>query len=538
MLAPERCTATGMGLQDGIQQAACDALLELRDVAGERYVGQLERHRIVLSVVCGGRLEVPSTITDLGNGTYALAFARLTTGDYTASLGIDGRSIAGSPFSFSVRSKIDVSRTRVFGPGVESHGVQSLCATSFVVEALDVAGQPASARPSVTCSINGRAVDVALRAEQDGHRHVCSYLWALSGLYRVYVALADEPVPGSPFSIEVGPTVDAAKTLVSLGEEATQGNRGLAEIRLRSISGEAVSGLAVEQAKLTVQVVSPSGATEEAFVRASNDSYRARFDQREAGRYRLLVSVGGTALDAVVFRVAQQLDRSTMAADGPALQSGAQSTNELIATVSANDVCGAPFDFDAEPSQVRRRSAACGPCLLNRIPLPLNSLKCASSRLHPERKCRFVLLVGAAFLLSAVFQVTSVWFLIVVLTHSASAKTLAIWFLLIYVAVGAGVGGLRGADTHHSVFLNVASHHRVSRVAQLQREASVSAIVESVGRWSFLFRLWRGFFFFFFLNVRRRILILTAFPLYLVAPSLSRACLAAHNARTRQKRGS
>lgn len=186
---PTKVLCTGDGLLGGILGEQIKTFIDTRRAGpGE------------LTAQCTGPTQVASCeLLDRGDGTFILYITPQESGRHILTITYGGQDIPKSPFIIKVSGKPDPSKVKVFGPGVED-GVLSLFQSRFVCDTRGAgAGQ-------LTVRIRGPKGAFRMETQRETNkdrRILCKYDPTEPGDYRIEVKWSGQPVPGSPFSVNI-----------------------------------------------------------------------------------------------------------------------------------------------------------------------------------------------------------------------------------------------------------------------------------------------------------------------------------------------
>jgi filamin len=151
---------------------------------------------VTASVLTPSGSESPATVSDRGNGSYAIRFVPKEVGDHLISVRFDGIHIPGSPFKVKVGGGESYpGKVKAYGPGLEG-GVAGE-ETYFTVDALR-AGTGA-----LSLSVDGPAkVRMNCTENPDGTYRV-TYHPVIAGDYKITIKFADQNIPKSPYNVTI-----------------------------------------------------------------------------------------------------------------------------------------------------------------------------------------------------------------------------------------------------------------------------------------------------------------------------------------------
>ncbi|KAL8615195.1 hypothetical protein ACOMHN_029211 [Nucella lapillus] len=154
----------------------------------------------------------PANVVPVEDGVYNVSYVPSTEGKCKVDVTYGGTEVPKSPFQMRVIPTVDVSKVKVFGPGVEGTTPASLPA-QFTVDTR------ATEHSFLECFVqrpDGSFIRPAVEDKNDGTYDV-SYTPEDLGVYDVSVKYAGQDVPGAPFHVKATPTGDASKCKIKEG---------------------------------------------------------------------------------------------------------------------------------------------------------------------------------------------------------------------------------------------------------------------------------------------------------------------------------
>lgn len=208
---PNEVQAYGPGLEDGNKSGEkTDFTVDMR-TAGE---GQLD-------VTIEGPQTTPITIKDQANNVVKCEYTPDSPGDYVINVKYGDAHVPNSPFHVSARPSTDPSVVKAYGPGLESGLTTDMWAEFFVDYKKAGDGEP-----QVTVNGPGGGENVEKEQIEDGLQKYRYYIDPdEAGDYKIDIAYADEPIPGSPFNIQVDWKTDPTR-VKAYGPGLEGGNTG------------------------------------------------------------------------------------------------------------------------------------------------------------------------------------------------------------------------------------------------------------------------------------------------------------------------
>ncbi|XP_073773215.1 filamin-B isoform X1 [Danio rerio] len=256
------------------------------------------------------------------NNHIGISFIPREVGEHLVSIRKNGRHVPNSPISITVvQSEIgDAGRVKVFGTGLQEG--QTFQMADFTVDTRE------AGYGGLALSIEGPSkVDIQTEDMEDGTCGV-SYCPTEPGTYIVSIRFAEEHVPGSPFSVKVTGEGRIRESISRRQKAASVSSVGsVCDLNLKIPE--------VDISDVTAQVISPSGATEEAdLVSVGNQTYCVRFVPQETGVHLVNVRYRGQHVPGSPFQFTV----------GPLGEGGAQKVRAAGPGLEKADVCE-PAEF-------------------------------------------------------------------------------------------------------------------------------------------------------------------------------------------------
>ncbi|XP_065067168.1 filamin-A-like isoform X4 [Rhopilema esculentum] len=269
-------------------------------------------------------VEDPADVMEAGRDQYTIRFIPRETGEHKVNVKHRGRHIPGSPFKVYVDAPSGGAKAcKAFGLGLTKAVAGEPC--KFTVNTKD------AGPGGLAVAVEGPAkADIQCHDNGDG---TCDITWypVEPGEYTVHIRFADEPIPDSPFTVNVvAPGEGAAMSMAKFKEQVLRvGQQASFAVRMKGKDG-----------KLTASVQSPSGAELEcSVVEIEKDNFAVRFVPKELGEHRVNVFLDGHHIPGSPFKVRVggiDGDPSKVRAYGPGLRAGVVNL-EAEFTVNALD---------------------------------------------------------------------------------------------------------------------------------------------------------------------------------------------------------
>ncbi|CAI5447621.1 unnamed protein product [Caenorhabditis angaria] len=216
---------------------------------------------------------LPFGAREVTPGIFEYNFTPLTPVKHNVDVSVGGVSVPGAPYGIKVIEPVDVSKLRIYGPGVDGP-VYSKEATRFTIDATQAG--PGAVEVALTDGL-GENVDLDVLNNQDGSFTV-KYTAQRPGAYQLNVVFAGEEI--SPIAINVKPNVDVSGIRVDGLENAVVTVNVEKEIHVFTTDGE----------NTRIVITSPSGRVVEAIIESTPTGFRVRFTPSEIGNYRIDVT--------------------------------------------------------------------------------------------------------------------------------------------------------------------------------------------------------------------------------------------------------
>ncbi|WKY06847.1 hypothetical protein Q1695_006771 [Nippostrongylus brasiliensis] len=216
---------------------------------------------------------VPVNALQVNPGIYGYSFVPKRGGKHHVSATLNGVAVPGAPYTVNLREPVDVSKLRIFGPGVDGP-VKSKEPTHFTIDAKQ-AGPGAVEVALVDKS--GRAVAIDVLDNNDGSFTV-KYTAPKPGAYQLNVVFAGAQVP--PIEINVEPQVDTSGIKVTGLENAIVTVNCEQEVHVFTPDGD----------NTRIVITSPSGSVVEAIIESTDTGFRVWFTPSEIGDYSISVT--------------------------------------------------------------------------------------------------------------------------------------------------------------------------------------------------------------------------------------------------------
>lgn len=199
---PEKVQVTGAGIKEsGVVQGK-----ETEFMVDAKEGGKAPLEATVMDT---SYEEVPVNIKDNKDGTFKCDYKPENTDRHVVQVNYGGVGVPGSPFNVNVARPVNISKLKVFGPGVEP-GVCANASTFFTVDA-SKAG-PGALKVAIKDDKN-KEVPLEIRA---GHNdtYTVEYAPPAPGIYKVDLSYGGKKPSGYPLILPVSPPTDLSKVKI------------------------------------------------------------------------------------------------------------------------------------------------------------------------------------------------------------------------------------------------------------------------------------------------------------------------------------
>nr|KAF6435403.1 filamin A [Rousettus aegyptiacus] len=250
------------------------------------------------------------------NDTFTVKYTPRGAGSYTIMVLFADQATPTSPIRVKVEPSHDASKVKAEGPGLSRTGVELGKPTHFTVNA------KAAGKGKLDVQFSGLAKGDAARdvdiIDHHDNTYTVKYTPVQQGPVGVNVTYGGDPIPKSPFSVGVSPSLDLSKIKVSgLGEKVDVGKDQEFTVKSKGAGG---------QGKVASKIVGPSGASVPCKVEPGlgADNSVVRFVPREEGPYEVEVTYDGVPVPGSPFplEAVSPTKPSKVKAFGPGLQGG------------------------------------------------------------------------------------------------------------------------------------------------------------------------------------------------------------------------
>ncbi|XP_061075781.1 filamin-A-like isoform X1 [Conger conger] len=248
------------------------------------------------------------------NDTFTVKYTPPGAGSYTIMVLFADQAIPMTPLRVKVDPAHDASKVKAEGRGLSRSGVELNKPTHFTVNTKG-AGKAKLDAQFVGPTKADAVTDFEIIDNHD-NTHTVKYTPVTQGTMGVNVTYGGDPIPRSPFSVAVAPSVDLSKVKVSgLPDKMTVGKDQDVAVKTKGAGG---------QGKVGAKVTSPSGKALPCKVEPglSPETSQVRFIPRDQGPHTLELTYDGAPIPGSPFPVeaVAPADPSKVRCSGPGLQ--------------------------------------------------------------------------------------------------------------------------------------------------------------------------------------------------------------------------
>uniref|UniRef100_A0A3P9I3H5 Filamin A, alpha (actin binding protein 280) n=1 Tax=Oryzias latipes TaxID=8090 RepID=A0A3P9I3H5_ORYLA len=250
------------------------------------------------------------------NDTFTVKYTPPGAGSYTIMVLFADQTIPMTPVRIKVDPSHDASRVKTDGPGLSRSGVELNKPTYFTVNT------KGAGKANVDCIFTGpnkrdAVKDFEIINNRD-NTHTVKYTPVQQGPLTVGVTYGKDPIPKSPFTVPVAPSLDLSKINVTgLGDKMTVGKDQEVTVKSKGAGG---------QGKVAAKVTGPSGKPVASKVEMglSPETSQVKFIPREVGPYQVELTYDGMPIPGSPFTPTAYpaSDPSKVRCSGPGLERG------------------------------------------------------------------------------------------------------------------------------------------------------------------------------------------------------------------------
>ncbi|XP_034027950.1 filamin-A isoform X4 [Thalassophryne amazonica] len=248
------------------------------------------------------------------NDTFTVKYTPPGAGSYTIMVLFADQAIPMTPFRVKVDPGHDATKVKAEGPGLSRSGIELNKPTHFTVST------KGAGKANLDCTFSGPTKGEAVKdfeiINNHDNTHTVKYTPVQQGPLGVAVTYGGDPIPKSPFSVGVAPTVDLSKiNITGLGDKMTVGKDQEITVKTKGAGG---------QGKVASKVTGPSGKPVASKVEPglSPETSQVKFIPREAGPYEVELTYDGAPIPGSPFTPTAYpaTDPSKVRCSGPGLE--------------------------------------------------------------------------------------------------------------------------------------------------------------------------------------------------------------------------
>uniref|UniRef100_A0A2I3H8K0 Filamin C n=1 Tax=Nomascus leucogenys TaxID=61853 RepID=A0A2I3H8K0_NOMLE len=273
-------------------------------------------------VVGPAEADIDFDIIKNDNDTFTVKYTPPGAGRYTIMVLFANQEIPASPFHIKVDPSHDASKVKAEGPGLNRTGVEVGKPTHFTV--LTKGAGKAKLDVQFAGTAKGEAVRDFEIIDNHDYSYTVKYTAVQQGNMAVTVTYGGDPVPKSPFVVNVAPPLDLSKIKVQgLNSKVAVGQEQAFSVNTRGAGG---------QGQLDVRMTSPSRRPIPCKLEPGGgvEAQAVRYMPPEEGPYKVDITYDGHPVPGSPFAVEGVLppDPSKVCAYGPGLKGGLVGTPE------------------------------------------------------------------------------------------------------------------------------------------------------------------------------------------------------------------
>ncbi|KAM4747093.1 filamin-C isoform 4-T4 [Rhinophrynus dorsalis] len=267
-------------------------------------------------VVGPAEADIDFDIIKNDNDTFTVKYTPPGAGRYTIMVLFADQEIPISPFRVKVDPSHDATKVRAEGPGLNRTGVEVGKPTHFTV--FTKGAGKAKLDVQFAGSMKGEAVQDFEIIDNHDYSYTVKYTAVQQGNITVSVTYGGDPIPKSPFLVNVAPPLDLGKVKVQgLNNKVDVGKDQEFSINTSGAGG---------QGKVDVKITSPSRRPIPCKVETgvTSDIHTVKYMPPEEGPYKVDISYDGHPVPGSPFSVEAVMppDPSKVRAYGPGLKGG------------------------------------------------------------------------------------------------------------------------------------------------------------------------------------------------------------------------
>jgi filamin len=362
---PAKCIAYGPGLEHAETGIPAEFTIQARNAAGKDIPVGGENFVVKVS---GASPNITPQVVDNNNGTYSVTYVATQPGKHVVSVHLKDKPINGSPWNVPVdKAPVDVTKTKVYGPGVDGPVVQGEPAV-FTIESHDRLGQ--------RINFGGDPYKVALKGPYrdeeaprivDNHdgSYTVTYVPVDYGKHVVSVNLEGKPVAKSPYEVNASKPKGYPDAFKCFAEGPGLKGGNTAEPAVFTIHARDSDGNPVvpKENPFLVEITQPDGSDLPPHVQDNRDgTYTVTYNPTEVGQHEITVGLKNPVAPQYWEHIKDSpfhvgivpgTDAAKTRVYGPGLEDGVQDNLPTHFTIEARDRKGNPIGKGGDPFDVK-----------------------------------------------------------------------------------------------------------------------------------------------------------------------------------------
>uniref|UniRef100_A0A8C8G365 Calponin-homology (CH) domain-containing protein n=1 Tax=Oncorhynchus tshawytscha TaxID=74940 RepID=A0A8C8G365_ONCTS len=241
--------------------------------------------------------------SDTANGAHSVKYIPPEEGPYKVDVSYDCNPVPGSPFAVEGVMPADPSKVRAYGPGLKGGIVGKPAPFAIDTNGAGPGGLgltvEGSCKAKIECQDNGHSTCLPTEA----------------GEYAINILFGKQHIPGSPFKAAVKPCLDPS--------QVTASGPGLDKAKAGEPAYFTVDCTSAGEAKLTIEIVSESGAESEVHIqKTAEGSFSVTYIPPFHGTHTITIKYGGHVVPnfPALIQVEPAVDTGGVQVYGPGVQ--------------------------------------------------------------------------------------------------------------------------------------------------------------------------------------------------------------------------
>ena len=247
------------------------------------------------------------------NDTFTVKYLPPEPGLYTIQVLFDDQQIPNVPINIQVSPNHDASKVLADGPGLQAKGVEAEKPTQFNIYARGAGkGKP----EVVVIDQQGQVIAEPVITDNGDGSFAVQYVPVIDGPAQVHVSYGGDPIPASPYNIQIAQALNISMVQVhSMMEACFVREEQTFEVYTTGAGG---------MGQLTCKITSPSRKQVYAQMQETENGYEISFTPSEEGTYRIDIEYDHFPINGSPFHIEAQLppDPTKVKAHGPGLARG------------------------------------------------------------------------------------------------------------------------------------------------------------------------------------------------------------------------